>query len=94
MVHNNEGLTATYNRFHNPDERDPDILKLRELHDAMDRAVLDAYGWTDLKPTCEFILDYEEEEDDDLASRAGKRSHGATDGPMNSAMKSSPASSP
>ena len=47
MVRNNEGLTKTYNRFHDPDERDPDILKLRELHAAMDRAVLDAYGWTD-----------------------------------------------
>jgi len=31
----------------------------------MDRAVLDAYGCTDLKPTCAFILDYEEEENDD-----------------------------
>ena len=47
MVRNNEGLTKTYNRFHDPDERSPDILKLRELHAAMDRAVLDAYGWTD-----------------------------------------------
>ena len=49
MVRNNEGLTKTYNRFHDPDERSPDILKLRELHAAMDRAVLDAYGWTDLQ---------------------------------------------
>ena len=49
MIRNNEGLTKTYNRFHDPDERSPDILKLRELHAAMDRAVLDAYGWTDLK---------------------------------------------
>ena len=65
MVKNNEGLTKTYNRFHDPDERSPDILKLRELHAAMDRAVLDAYGWTDLKPTCEFLLDYEEDEDED-----------------------------
>jgi hypothetical protein len=48
MTRNNEGLTKTYNRFHDPDERSPDILKLRELHAAMDRAVLDAYGWTDL----------------------------------------------
>jgi hypothetical protein len=62
MVRNNEGLTKTYNRFHDPNERSPDILKLRDLHAAMDRAVLDAYGWTDLKPTCEFLLDYEEEE--------------------------------
>ena len=65
MIRNNEGLTKTYNRFHDPDERSPDILKLRELHAAMDRAVLDAYGWTDLKPTCEFLLDYEEDEDED-----------------------------
>jgi hypothetical protein len=31
----------------------------------MDRAVLDAYGWTDLKPTCEFLLDYEDEDEGD-----------------------------
>jgi len=68
MIRNNEGLTKTYNRFHDPDERSPDILKLRELHTAMDRAVLDAYGWTDLKPTCEFLLDYEDEEDQELAT--------------------------
>ena len=30
----------------------------------MDPAVLAAYGWTDLHPTCEFILDYEEDEDE------------------------------
>src|SRR6185312_14820102 len=65
MLRNNEGLTKTYSRFHDPDERSPDIVKLRELHAAMDRAVLDAYGWTDLKPTCEFLLDYEEDEDED-----------------------------
>lgn len=64
MVRNNEGLTKTYNRFHDPSEMSPDIIKLRELHAAMDQAVIDAYGWTDLKPTCEFLLDYEDEEDD------------------------------
>jgi hypothetical protein len=73
MVRNNEGLTTTYNRFHNRDERDPEILKLRELHDAMDRAVIDAYEWTDIKPTCEFILDYEEEENDDGKPRRKKK---------------------
>jgi len=31
----------------------------------MDWAVLDAYGWADLKPTCKFLLDYEEDEDED-----------------------------
>ena len=65
MVRHNEGLTKTYNRFHDPSEKAPDIEKLRELHAAMDRAVLDAYGWTDLRPRCEFLLDYEEDEDAD-----------------------------
>jgi hypothetical protein len=65
MVKNNEGLTKTYNRFHDPDETSPNILRLRELHAAMDRAVLDAYGWTDLQPTCEFLLDYEDNDPDD-----------------------------
>jgi len=64
MVRNNQGLTKTYNRFHDPDERDQDIVKLRDLHAAMDRAVLDAYGWTDIHSTCEFILDYEDADDD------------------------------
>ncbi len=64
MVRNNEGLTKTYNRFHNPNERDPEILKLRELHASMDRAVLDAYGWSDIETDCQFLLDYEIEEEE------------------------------
>jgi hypothetical protein len=50
---------------HDPEERSPEILRLRELHDAMDRTVLDAYGWRDLAPRCEFLLDYDDEEEDD-----------------------------
>ena len=73
MVRNNEGLTKTYNRFHDPDEHDADIVKLRELHDAMDRAVLDAYGWTDIQPRCEFILDYEDDEDEMPGKPSKKR---------------------
>ncbi len=64
MVRNDEGLTKTYNRFHDPDERDPEIVKLRELHAAMDRAVLDAYGWSDIPTDCEFLLDYEIDEEE------------------------------
>ena len=64
MVRNDEGLTKTYNRFHNPEERDPEIAKLRELHAAMDRAVLDAYGWRDIPTDCEFLLDYEIDEEE------------------------------
>jgi hypothetical protein len=74
MVKNNEGLTKTYNRFHDPNETSAEIKKLRELHAAMDRAVLDAYGWTDLQPACEFLLDYdEEEEDEEEPGRARRR---------------------
>ena len=73
MVRNNEGLTKTYYRFHDPDERSSGILTLRELHAAMDQAVLDAYGWTDLNPTCEFLLDYEEDEDEDEAGGGRRR---------------------
>src|SRR5207237_2454207 len=43
-----EGLTKTYNRFHDPGETASDIQKLREQHIEMDRHVATAYGWTDL----------------------------------------------
>jgi len=44
----NIGLTDLYNYFHRPSEQADDIQRLRELHAEMDRAVADAYGWTDL----------------------------------------------
>ncbi len=76
MIRHNEGLTKTYNRFHDPHETSPDILQLRALHAAMDRAVLEAYAWHDLAQTatCEFLLDYEDDEDEDEGS--GARSPG------------------
>ena len=55
-------MTKTHNRFHDPYENDSDIGQLRELHAAMDRAVLDAYGWTDIPTDCDFLLDYEIDE--------------------------------
>ena len=64
MVRNNEGMTKTYNRFHDPDEHNPDILRLRELHAQMDRVMLDAYGWTDVPTDCQFLLDYEIDEEE------------------------------
>ena len=64
MVHNAEGMTKTYHRFHNPEEPDSDIFKLRSLHTEMDRAVLGAYGWHDVLTDCEFLLDYEVEDDE------------------------------
>ena len=75
MQASSEGLTRTYNRFHDPDEDAPNILRLREIHAELDRAVLGAYGWTDLQPTCEFLLDYEDQDDDVEVSsaRIGKK---------------------
>jgi hypothetical protein len=65
MIENNQGLTKTYNRFHDPSEDSPGILHLRKLHAEMDHAVLTAYGWNDLiesgRTTCEFIPDYYDE---------------------------------
>ena len=70
MMANNEGLTSTYNRFHDAAETSSDLLELRRLHGEMDQAVLDAYGWSDVAPPgplnspCGFGLDYLDLEDD------------------------------
>jgi len=48
MLARQEGLTKTYNRFHNRGEESGDIHQLRQLHVEMDQAVAAAYGWTDL----------------------------------------------
>ena len=72
MIHNDEGLTDTYNRFHDPAETDPDIYHLRDLHSQMDSAVLTAYGWSDIaggersRTPCGFALDYLDIEPEDL----------------------------
>jgi hypothetical protein len=54
MIDTNQGLTKTYNALKDPACTDPRLLELRALHEAMDRAVLDAYGWTDVEvpPYC------------------------------------------
>jgi len=67
MVKNDEGLTKTYNRFHDPAESSAEIARLRELHAAMDRAVLDAYGWVEVPTACGFALDWLDLDDDELA---------------------------
>ena len=50
------------------------VERLRELHAAMDAAILTAYGWMDLLPrcACDFLLDYE----DDDSESAGDESNG------------------
>jgi len=64
MMQNNERLTGTYNRFHDPSETSLELLELRRLHGEMDQAVLQAYGWSDVPTACGFSLDYLETEDD------------------------------
>jgi hypothetical protein len=49
MVEDELGLTKLYNRFHDRGERDPRLMRLRELQVQMDRAVAAAYGWSDLE---------------------------------------------
>ena len=70
---NNEGLTKTYNRFHDPGEMSTEIAELRRLHDAMDRAVLDAYGWVNCRPTCNFFPEFDDEEEGEEESTSKKK---------------------
>lgn len=48
MLSQNEGITATYNRFHDSSDSAPNVVSLRHNHVALDVAVRDAYGWDDL----------------------------------------------
>ena len=54
MIDTDQGLTKTYNALKDPDNVEPRIVELRSLHEDMDRAVLDAYGWSDIEvpPFC------------------------------------------
>ncbi len=45
MLGRSWGLTTTYNHVHDPADRDPAVVALRELHSEIDAAVMDAYGW-------------------------------------------------
>jgi Eco57I restriction-modification methylase/MmeI, target recognition domain len=49
MLATEQGLTQTYNALKDPACDDARIAELRRLHEEMDRAVLDAYGWTDVE---------------------------------------------
>ncbi|MFG2174091.1 Eco57I restriction-modification methylase domain-containing protein [Streptomyces niveus] len=50
------GLTKLYNSFHDPIVSDLDILNLRKIHQEIDCATVEAYGWTDL----DFYHDFHE----------------------------------
>jgi hypothetical protein len=75
MIQNDEGLTKTYNRFHDPNGDSADIQRLRELHAAMDRAVLDAYDWQDIQPICKFFPEFDDEEEEDEGGRPKKKKY-------------------
>ena len=62
MVSLSLGLTPLGNRLNSQEDSSSDILRLRELHVAMDKAVLEAYGWSDITPAYEFSGDYENED--------------------------------
>lgn len=42
------GLTETYNLVHHPNCQDEDIIELRSIHEEIDEATVEAYGWHDL----------------------------------------------
>ncbi|MFD8266930.1 Eco57I restriction-modification methylase domain-containing protein [Streptomyces althioticus] len=48
MISRNMGLTATYNLVHDPSCQDKEIVELRRIHEEIDKAVVEAYGWQDL----------------------------------------------
>jgi hypothetical protein len=75
MIRNDEGLTKTYNRFHDPNEDSADFRRLRELHAAMDRAVLEAYGWQNIQPVCDFFPEFDDEEEEDEGGRPKKKKY-------------------
>jgi hypothetical protein len=64
MVARAEGLTKTYNRFHDRHEISADVVRLRDLHAEMDRGVFNAYGWGDLGERTEPQFLDETNEDD------------------------------
>lgn len=48
MVANNIGLTKLYNRMRDSSDSDIEIVNLREHQRIMDKAIIDAYGWSDI----------------------------------------------
>ena len=64
MVAMSIGFTKLYNIFHAKSTFNPEITKLRELHQRIDEEVLISYGWTDLELNHGFYsVDYLPERD-------------------------------
>ncbi|MES1244263.1 MAG: type IIL restriction-modification enzyme MmeI [Acidobacteriota bacterium] len=68
MLDTQQGLTATYNLLKDPACHDPRIEELRRLHEDMDRAVLDAYGWSDI-PVPPYLDPHPEAFEDEVLDR-------------------------
>jgi hypothetical protein len=71
MTANGVGLTTTYNRLKDESVTDAAVQSLRALHKAVDRAVLDAYGWSDVQvpPYCGATAAQLEAFEDDVLDR-------------------------
>jgi hypothetical protein len=48
MLTRSWGLTTMYNHVHDPEHHDGAVSDLRDIHVAIDEAVMRAYGWGDL----------------------------------------------
>jgi hypothetical protein len=75
MRRNDAGLTTVYNWFDDPNCDMPDVDRLRYLHAEVDSSVLDAYGWSDIRPSCEFVSEFDDEEDDEENGRSRKKKY-------------------
>jgi hypothetical protein len=51
MERHQQGLTALYNALQDPRQRSAEVVSLRRVHEAVDRAVCEAYGWPELAAT-------------------------------------------
>lgn len=54
MVQEQIGLTAFYNKLHDPDSKLPALDDLRTQHEELDKLVAAAYGWDDLDMSHDF----------------------------------------
>jgi hypothetical protein len=65
MADESVGLTATYNQLKDPRCDDARVTALRRAHEEVDRAVLDTYGWKDIRVPA-FVEPTTDEERGDL----------------------------
>lgn len=75
MVDTQQGLTEAYNQLKDPGCDDGRVVALRRLHEELDRAVLEAYGWRDVEVPAYCGVGEEEMESSEMIPRthAGPR---------------------